>query len=157
MSISPKRQLYQYLSLSLQSNLKHGWFTRKFAKEAESSYEPGGSDGSRTFARTSYVSDWSVGRGADCIWRTFRIFFFCFFCFGGGEREEESEAKRGLTFFGNRGGGVARRGGGVVHNGGRRVCGERLNIFCSGPKCPPRLHLGTMNSDAPNALSARVQ
>ena len=59
--------MFQYLSL--QSNLKHGWFTRKFAnhiwtprfvsiflalkqgREAESSYEPGGSDVVRELSR----------------------------------------------------------------------------------------------------------
>ena len=45
------------------------------------------------------------------------IFYF-FFCFGGGEREEELEAKRGDFLLGNRGGGVSeegRRGG--AHRG----------------------------------------
>ena len=51
------------------------------------------------------------------------IFYF-FFCFRGGEGEEEFEAKGGRDFkLGNRGGGggFPRRGGGVVHTEAGRV------------------------------------
>ena len=72
--------------LSLQSNLKHGWFTRKFAnhiwtprfvwifclsplfyreKPGKFIRTGGFRCGSRTFAWTSHVSDWIVGRGAE--------------------------------------------------------------------------------------------
>ena len=72
--------------LSLQSNLKHGWFTRKFAnhiwtprfvwtfclsplalkgKARKVHTNRGFRCGSRTFAWTSHVSDWIVGRGTD--------------------------------------------------------------------------------------------
>ena len=32
-------------------------------------------------------------------WRTFRIIFSFFFCFGGGESEEDSETKQGVTLY----------------------------------------------------------
>ena len=72
--------------LSLQSNLKHVWFTRKFRephpnppvrmnfpgfslktrlRERKFIRTGGFRCGSRTFARTSHISDWIVGRGTD--------------------------------------------------------------------------------------------
>ena len=74
--------------------------------------------------------------------------FFSFVSVGRDTEEEESEAKRGPSLFGNKKGvRVARRGGGVGRTGVGRVSAGRwwgLNIFLSGLKSPPSRGLSSL-------------
>ena len=84
--VAKQSEKSQYLSL--QSNLKHGWFTRKFANHiwtprfvwtflafpfktrarGRKFMRTGGFRcGPRTFAWTCHVSDWIVGRGTESL------------------------------------------------------------------------------------------
>ena len=78
-------------------------------------------------------------------WRTFRTFLI-FFSSGPGKRKEASEQVAGFFFL--EGGGVSEEegGGGRCHEDVCKEEGGGANFFfSSGPKCPPRKALSTIN------------